>query len=144
MLECAPSGYQSADHWFLGVAGLYVLLDIICCDLVPLRSRAKYLGVMLGAAGVAMPIAPVLGGVIAEHDWRWIFYLNVPFAAVSIVSVLLFMKVTYRKSPTWKHALRRVDFAGNAIFIPSIVAVTYGLVTGGVIHPWSSFKVSTS
>lgn len=124
-----------------GVAGLYVLLDVIVCDMVPLRSRAKYLGVLLGVAGIAMPVAPVLGGAIAEADWRWCFYLNLPFAGICILSVIFFLNVGYKKSPTWQHALKRVDFTGNLIFIPSIVAVIYGLVSGGVVHPWSSSKV---
>lgn len=30
----------------VGAGGIYVLLDIVCCDLVPLRERGKYLGLM--------------------------------------------------------------------------------------------------
>ncbi len=30
----------------LGTEGIYVLLDVICRDLVPLRERGKYLGIM--------------------------------------------------------------------------------------------------
>jgi MFS family permease len=111
---------------------------------VPLRSRAKYLGVLLGVAGIAMPVGPVIGGAIAEGNWRWIFYLNVPFAALAIGSVVFLMNITYKRSPTWKHAVARVDFLGSAIFIPSIVSVTYGLVSGGVVHPWGSYKVRFS
>jgi MFS family permease len=97
---------------------------------------------MLGVAGIAMPVGPVIGGAIAESNWRWIFYLNLPFAAMAIVSVVFLMNITYKRSPTWKHAVARVDFVGSAIFIPSIVSVTYGLVSGGVVHPWGSYKVS--
>jgi hypothetical protein len=34
-----------------------------------------------------------------------------------------------------------LDVIGNLIFIPSIISVLIGLVTGGVVHPWSSFRV---
>lgn len=30
----------------VGAGGIYVLLDIVCCDLVPLSKRGKYLGLM--------------------------------------------------------------------------------------------------
>lgn len=99
---------------------------------------------MLGAAGIAMPVGPVIGGAIAERNWRWVFYLNVPFAGLCMLSVLFFFKINYTRSPSWKHALKRVDFTGNLIFIPSIVAVTYGLVAGGVVHPWGSYRVGSS
>ena len=52
----------------IGAAGLYVLTDIICCDLVPLRERGKYVGILGAFAGVAAAIGPVLGGVIADGE----------------------------------------------------------------------------
>jgi MFS family permease len=55
----------------LGAGGVYVLLDIVCCDLVPLRERGKYLGLMNSWAGVAAGIGPVVGGALAEANWRW-------------------------------------------------------------------------
>lgn len=35
----------------------------------------------------------------------------------------------------------RVDYLGNATFIASICAVLFGLITGGTMHPWSSWRV---
>lgn len=55
----------------LGAGGVYVLLDIVCCDLVPLRERGKFLGLMNSWAGVAAGIGPVVGGALAQANWRW-------------------------------------------------------------------------
>jgi MFS family permease len=55
----------------VGAGGVYVLLDIVCCDLVPLRERGKFLGLMNSWAGVAAGIGPVVGGALAEANWRW-------------------------------------------------------------------------
>lgn len=49
----------------LGTGGIYVLLDVVCCDMVPLRQRGKYLGIMLSTAGIAVAIGPIIGGVLA-------------------------------------------------------------------------------
>jgi MFS family permease len=35
----------------VGAGGIYVLLDIICCDLVPLRERGKYRVLPFALAG---------------------------------------------------------------------------------------------
>lgn len=52
----------------IGAGGLYVLLDIVCCDLVPLRERGKYVGLMNSFAGVAAALGPPVGGAIAQTE----------------------------------------------------------------------------
>ena len=125
----------------LGTGGIYVLLDVVCCDLVPLRQRGKYLGYMLSAAAIGTTVGPVIGGALAQVQWRWIFYLNLPISGLALLAVVLFFNVNYTRSPTWQLALARVDFLGNAIFIPSIVSILLGLVLGGTVYPWRSFHI---
>ena len=125
----------------LGTGGAYVLLDVICCDLVNLRERGKYLGIMLSTAAIGTSIGPLIGGALAESQWRWIFYLNLPITGLAIVAVALFLNVGYKRSPTWLAALKRVDWIGVAIFIPSILSIFLGLVMGGVQFPWGSWHI---
>jgi hypothetical protein len=42
---------------------------------------------------------------------------------------------------TWGEKLRRIDFAGNAIFLASTVAVLIGVTWGGTVYPWKSANV---
>ena len=45
-------------------------------------------GVILGPI-----IAPALGGVLSEaYSWRWVFFMIVPFAVVSLIGVLAFIR----------------------------------------------------
>ena len=125
----------------LGTGGIYVLLDVIVCDLVPLRERGRYLGIMLSTAAIGTTVGPIIGGSVAQVDWRWVFYLNLPVSAIAIIAVVLFLNVQYKRSPSWKHALARVDFLGNATFIPSIIAILLGLVLGGVKFRWDSYHI---
>ncbi|KAH7072743.1 major facilitator superfamily domain-containing protein [Paraphoma chrysanthemicola] len=119
----------------VGAGGIYVLLDIVCCDLVPLRQRGKYLGLMFSWSGVAAGLGPVVGGALAEKDWRWIFYMNIPICGVALAMVLVFMRLG-------KHTEKQeIDWLGNGIFVPSVLAVLLGLVMGGIEHPWSSWRV---
>jgi MFS family permease len=125
----------------IGAGGIYVLIDIVCCDLVPLRDRGKYLGIINGWAGVAAALGPVLGGVLAQANWRWIFWMNIPICVLPLAPVAVFLP---DKKSNVLAGLRTVDYLGTAIFIPSIVAVLFGLVTGGVVYPWSSWRVILS
>ncbi len=72
----------------LGAAGLYVLSDIVICDLVPPRYCGPYLSAVLSTAAIGTTVGPIFGGAIAEHNWRWIFYLNIPIAVVALFSWL--------------------------------------------------------
>ncbi|PLB46217.1 MFS general substrate transporter [Aspergillus steynii IBT 23096] len=124
----------------VGAGGIYVLLDIVCCDLVPLRERGKYLGLMFSWSGLAAALGPVVGGALAEANWRWIFYLNLPICGVALALILPFMRV-HTGSQTKNPKLTQIDYLGNLIFIPSMTSLLLGLVTGGVQHPWSSWRV---
>ncbi|KAF1974668.1 MFS general substrate transporter [Bimuria novae-zelandiae CBS 107.79] len=125
----------------VGAGAIYVLLDIVCCDLVSLRERGKYVGLMNAWAGVAAGIGPVIGGALADASWRWIFYMNIPICGVALAVVLLFMRVKTGASRTGHSKLKQVDWLGNLIFIPSMVSLLLGLVMGGIQHPWSSWRI---
>ncbi|KAI1177085.1 major facilitator superfamily domain-containing protein [Nemania sp. FL0916] len=122
----------------IGAGGIYVLIDIICCDLVPLRERGKYLAIVQAGGGVAAALGPVIGGVLAEHNWRWIFYINFPICALPLLAIAFFMDV---HTGNGHLSINDIDYLGNLIFIPSTTAVLLGLVTGGVEYPWSSWRV---
>lgn len=125
----------------VGAGGIYVLLDIVCCDLVPLRERGKYVGLMNSWAGIAAGIGPVLGGALADSNWRWIFYLNIPICGLALGVILLFMRLKTGAQDKSISKFRQIDYLGNLIFIPSMIALLYGLVMGGIEHPWSSWRI---
>jgi MFS family permease len=56
----------------LGSGGLYVLSDIIVCDMVPPRHRGPYLSAILSTAAIGTTIGPIIGGALALKNWRWI------------------------------------------------------------------------
>jgi MFS family permease len=125
----------------LGSGGLMVLMELILCDIVPLRQRGSYLGFMLSTSAVGTTIGPIVGGALAQADWRWIFWLNIPVSGISFLVMFFYLNVTRTRDPTWKHSLARVDFLGNAIFIPSAVAVLLGLILGGVTFAWNTYHI---
>lgn len=46
--------------------------------------RARSIGAWAGLTGVSGIIGPLLGGWLLEFDWRWVFGINVPLAAVTV------------------------------------------------------------
>jgi MFS family permease len=125
----------------IGCGGIFVLLDVIVCDLVPLRERGKYLGPLLGAGGLGSTLGPLVGGALTRTSWRWVFYITIPFSALALVNMIVFLKMHHVRDPSWKKNLVRLDLPGNALFIASITAVLLGLLLGGTTFPWSSWRI---
>ncbi|KAI4859029.1 major facilitator superfamily MFS_1 [Hypoxylon rubiginosum] len=126
----------------LGTGGINVIPEIIICDLIPPRHRGPYLSAILSTAAIASSIGPIVGGALALADWRWIFWLNLPVSGVCAIGTVLLVNVKYQRNKTWLAALRRVDFIGSAIFIPSMVSLFFGLIMGGTSdYPWNSGRI---
>lgn len=45
-------------------AGVNLLVEIIVCDLVPLRERGNYLALVLGLIAIGAALGPLFGGII--------------------------------------------------------------------------------
>ncbi|KAI0542843.1 major facilitator superfamily domain-containing protein [Xylaria digitata] len=125
----------------VGCGGIFVLLDVVVCDLVPLRERGKYLGPILAAGGLGSTLGPLIGGALTAVTWRWVFYITLPFSGLSLITMAFFMNMRHVRNKSWRQNLIRIDVPGNALFIASITAVLLGLLMGGVTFPWSSWRV---
>ncbi|KAJ5474154.1 hypothetical protein N7475_003720 [Penicillium sp. IBT 31633x] len=127
----------------IGGGGINTLVDIVICDLVPLRQRGKYVALMAAVWAVGTVVGPVLGGAFAQYvSWRWVFYINLPLCAVSLLLLLLFLRVTHpRSSDSVWHQLKRVDLVGNSILTAAVISILLALTWAGTTYVWPSWRV---
>ncbi|KUJ20443.1 MFS general substrate transporter [Mollisia scopiformis] len=126
----------------IGSGGVNVLIEIIVCDILPLRERGKYLGIMFGLIALGTTLGPVFGGLIVQYtSWRWVFYLNVPIGGVALVIHFAFLRVKSDNTLDYMARLKRIDWIGNVVFVLSMVSVLIALSWSGSTYPWSSFRV---
>ncbi|KZT20290.1 iron permease [Neolentinus lepideus HHB14362 ss-1] len=125
----------------LGGGGIASLVQIILSDLVPLRERGIFNGLIGIAWSTASAIGPIVGGALAEHGkWRWLFYLNIPICGFAALLVMVFLQL--RTPPgTFREKLRRMDWIGNIMVIASTTAVVIALTWGGIQYSWGSANV---
>ncbi|MEV6768414.1 MFS transporter [Nocardia sp. NPDC051030] len=95
------------------------------------RDRGIAFGTWGAVAGAAAGLGVVLGGVLTDLlSWRWIFFVNLPIAAVTItLSAMVFQ--ASRRQPG-----RTVDVPGMLAFTVVATGVTFGIIRGGE-HGWS-------
>ncbi|KAL6857744.1 hypothetical protein ACO1O0_005186 [Amphichorda felina] len=124
----------------VGGGGVILLNDIVITDLVPLRQRGKYFGVVGGIWALGSVLGPVVGGAFAyEATWRGIFWLLVPFAAVVLVLMPFTLKLT-RPAGRVTDKLRRFDWFGSFFFVGAATCFLIPLTWGGVQYEWSEWR----
>ncbi|HEY3463517.1 MAG TPA: MDR family MFS transporter [Amycolatopsis sp.] len=117
----------------LGGGGLMVTSTALIADVVPLRERGKYQGVLGSVFGVVTVAGPMLGGFFVDHlSWRWAFYVNIPLVVVVLV-------VASSAMPNARAVVKPViDYLG--ILLIGLAATGLTLVTswGGTQYAWGS------
>jgi EmrB/QacA subfamily drug resistance transporter len=117
----------------IGAGGLMTLAFTIISDVVAPRERGRYQGLFGAVFGIASVAGPLVGGYFAEHNWRWIFYINVPLAIVAIFVSYYVMRLI-----PFKPRQHSIDWLGAALLVGSVSALLLALSWGGVQYAWSS------
>jgi EmrB/QacA subfamily drug resistance transporter len=91
----------------------------------PSERRGAAFGVWGAVAGAATIAGPTLGGLlITAFDWRWIFFVNLPFG---VIVLLLTGILIPDLRPGRSH---RLDLPGVLLASAALLAICYGLVEG--------------
>jgi EmrB/QacA subfamily drug resistance transporter len=90
--------------------------------------RGKAIGAWSGFSGVTTAIGPFLGGVLIDQaSWRWIFFMNIPLAAV-----VVFLSWKYVPESRDPAGGGRFDVAGTVLGALALAGLTYGLISPGL------------
>jgi EmrB/QacA subfamily drug resistance transporter len=119
-----------------GVGGALLVpgsLSIISATF-PTSERGKAIGTWSGFTGITAAIGPVLGGWLIQHlSWRWVFFINLPIAAVVIVISFLFVPES-----RGSEGKQKLDFLGAAFITLGWGFLVFGMIeapTHGWTHP---------
>jgi EmrB/QacA subfamily drug resistance transporter len=92
------------------------------------QDHGRAVGMWAGLTGVASAVGPFVGGWLVDAaTWRWVFFLNLPFAAVALWIML--RHVPESRDP---HASGRLDVAGAASITLGLAGVTYACIEAPV------------
>ena len=87
------------------------------------RQRGTAVGIWAAVGSVAAGLGPVLGGLLVESSWRWIFLINLPIVVATFVAGALVLPRDGRR------VQQPVDRVGSLLLLAGV-----GLVCGGLIQ----------
>ncbi len=149
-LSLTPGHGGEAAMWLIawrvvqGIGGALLMANstAILTDAFPSAERGRAMGISMVAGISGSFIGLIAGGLLADINWRLVFWVNVPFGLFGTVWAYAKLRELGAQKRT------RIDWWGNLTFavglILILVGITYGLQPyGGHTMGWTSPSVLT-
>jgi EmrB/QacA subfamily drug resistance transporter len=87
--------------------------------------RPTAIGILTGVIALALPLGPVLGGLLLQHfSWHSVFWINVPAAGVTLAAGAVLMPES--RNP----AARPLDVLGALLSTGAVTCLVWGVING--------------
>jgi EmrB/QacA subfamily drug resistance transporter len=106
----------------------------IITDAFEPEQRGTAIGIWAAASALISGVGPALGGILAEWEWRSVFWINIPFAVVFFVMTILAGRES--KDP---NADRHIDTAGFGTLAGGLTALSL-VLNEGQTWGWTSIQ----
>ena len=107
-------------------------LSLLAVMFTDAKERAKAFGIYGAIAGGGGAVGLILGGFLTEYlDWRWTFFVNIPFAIVAAAGAYLVIR-----EPEGGRNRSALDVPGVILSTLGLVALVYGF-TRAESNGWS-------
>jgi DHA2 family multidrug resistance protein len=119
-------------------AGLVPMSQAVLLDVWP-REKHGYAMAMWGVGVTVGPVlGPTLGGWLTdEYNWRWVFYINVPFGILALLGITVFL------SETARNRYARFDWFGFCMLSLAVGSLQMLLDRGELLDWFGSTEIVT-
>lgn len=118
----------------LGAGALIPLSFTIVGDIYTVKERTRIQGLFSSVWAVSSLLGPLVGGFLVEQvNWRWVFYINIPFGLLAMG--LLWASL---REPSRDRRRTQIDFLGAGLLSISIVSLLLAILEGGRQWAWLS------
>ena len=121
---------------FQGIGGALIMANstAILTDVFPPHERGLALGVNMISAVAGQFLGLIIGGLLADTNWRLVFWINVPIGVVG--TLWGFLKLRDRSSGV----SHKFDLAGNLSFAIGLILILTAITEG--IQPYGNHVMS--
>lgn len=107
----------------VGGGGVSSVVQIVISDLVSMRDRGKYQGLLSTAIGLESCTGPFIAAEMLRRggeSWRWIFWLPPMLAGVCLV-FMWFLLPLKPVMGSWREKLAKIDWFGLVVAVTAMV-----------------------
>jgi EmrB/QacA subfamily drug resistance transporter len=113
----------------IGAGGTFALSQAVFGEIFPPHERGRMQGYLAAVWGISALVGPLIGGLIVVYlGWRWTFFVNVPVGVAAN-----YMLVVGLKDLPSHGRRRRIDYAGAACLLVSIISLMLALLEVGKV-----------
>ena len=118
----------------IGAGGTFALSQAVFGEIFAPHERGRMQGYLSAVWGISALIGPLVGGLIVTYlGWRWTFFVNIPVGVIANYLLVVGLPGRAREGRR-----RRIDYAGAACLVVSIVSLMLALLeVGRVGHLFS-------
>ena len=112
-----------------GIAGAFIFANgpALVADAFPHEQLGVAMGTNSMVAALGLVVGPVLGGALVGISWHWVFWFNLPIAALAATWSALTLRELARRD-----AQRSLDLPGTALLVAGLTGLVYGISRGGI------------
>jgi DHA2 family multidrug resistance protein len=116
-------------------AALIPMSQAVLLDINPREKHGRAMAYWVMGVTIGPILGPALGGWLTEtYNWRWVFYINVPFGVLSFLGILSFMPETNRQKS-------RFDLLGFAALSIGVGALQLMFDRGQLLDWFNSTEI---
>lgn len=122
----------------LGAGGIFPVASAFIGDTFPAEKRGSALGIIGAVFGLSFIIGPILGGILINFGWQWLFLINLPVAVIIIILATRYLPKVKKKRNSG------FDWKGMALLGLAIASLAIGINqidTNQLIGSFCSWKV---
>ena len=117
-------------------AALVPLSQATMLDLYPIEQRGKAMALWGMGVMVGPILGPTLGGYLTDvYNWRWVFFINLPFGIAAVAGLIIFLEDTPRNDAL------RFDWTGFAFLSLGLAAFQLMLDRGQLLDWFNSNEI---
>lgn len=111
----------------IGAAFLFANSAALVTDAFPKRQLGLAMGTNTMVAAVGLVLGPILGGLLVEIDWPWVFWFNVPFGLLGALWGAIVLHELARPD-----SVRGLDLLGGGAYVVGLTGLVLGISKGGI------------
>lgn len=142
VLASAAAGFAQNTEFLISMrviqglagGGMGALSQIVMADILSPRERGKYMGLFGAVMALGTVGGPLIGGFVTDTiNWRWNFFVALPFAVVAIILIQRTLNL-----PAIAKRKVQIDYLGIMLLSSGVALLLIWLSMGGSQFEWNS------